>query len=94
MIQRSWFQSPLGAICEEFIFCSSLYKDLSDNLTETPIVKNSNVIKKFEKKKGCNKLINNSKKENGCIPYTTDNLSQIEAQKHQDNKLQECISQM
>ena len=25
-------------------FCSSLYKDLSDNLTETPIVKNSNNV--------------------------------------------------
>ena len=40
MIQRSWFQSPLGAIFDEF-FCSFLCKDLSDNLTETPIVKNS-----------------------------------------------------
>ena len=40
MIQRSWFQTPLGATFDNF-FCSSLCKDLSDNLTEMPIVKNS-----------------------------------------------------
>ena len=40
MIQRSWFQSPLGAIFDDFL-CSSLCKDLSDNLIETCIVKNS-----------------------------------------------------
>ena len=36
MIQRSWFQTPLGAIFDKFLFCSSLCKDLSDNLTEMP----------------------------------------------------------
>ena len=39
-ICRSWFQSPLGAIFNDF-FCSSLCKDLSDNLTEKPVMKNS-----------------------------------------------------
>ena len=43
MIWRSWFQSPLGAIFDKF-FCPSLCKDLSDNLTETAIVKNSNYL--------------------------------------------------
>ena len=42
MIWGSWFQSPVGAIFDDFFFCSSLCKDLSDNLTETRIMKNSN----------------------------------------------------
>ena len=32
---------PTGGNFWRIFFCSSLYKDLSDNLTETPIVKNS-----------------------------------------------------
>ena len=47
MIRRSWFQSPLGVIFDNF-FLPSLCKDLSDNLTETPIVKNSSVIVKHQ----------------------------------------------
>ena len=42
MIKRLWVQFPLDAILD--FFCSSLCKDLSDNLTETPIVKNSNYL--------------------------------------------------
>ena len=34
---------PTGGNFWRIFFCSSLCKDLSDNLTETPIVKNSNV---------------------------------------------------
>ena len=41
-IRRSWFQSPQGQFLTK-LFCSSLCKDLSDNLTETPILKNSSV---------------------------------------------------
>ena len=36
MIKGPWVQPPLGKIFDDF-FCSSLCKDLSDNLTETPI---------------------------------------------------------
>ena len=32
MIQKTWVQSQLGAIFDEFVICSSLCKDLSDNL--------------------------------------------------------------
>ena len=42
MIQKSLVQSLLGAIFDNFLG-SFLCKDLSDNLTETPIVKNLNV---------------------------------------------------
>ena len=35
--------NPIGGIFWRIFFCSSLCNDLSDNLTETPIVKNSNV---------------------------------------------------
>ena len=38
--------NPTGAIFDEFI-CSSLSEDLSDNLTETSIVKNSNDWKRL-----------------------------------------------
>ena len=36
---------PTGGNFWRIFFCSSLCKDLSDNLTETPIVKNSNEAK-------------------------------------------------
>ena len=39
-----WFQSPLGAIFDEFFFALPCVNNLSDNLTETPIVKNSIVV--------------------------------------------------
>ena len=35
------FNSHWGQFLKKFFFCSSLCKDLTDNLTETPIVKNS-----------------------------------------------------
>ena len=48
---RHWPEDPevLVSIPTEgnfwrIFFCSSLWKDLSDNLTETPIVKNSNIV--------------------------------------------------
>ena len=42
MIWWLWVQTPLGAFLTKFIMCC-IPSDLSDNLTETCIVKNSNV---------------------------------------------------
>ena len=41
--------NPTGGNFWRNVFCSSVYKDLSDNLTETPIVKNSIIVTIFPK---------------------------------------------
>ena len=47
------FQSPMGGI-----FDNSLCKDLSGNLTEMPMVKNSIIIFKHMQKRSCKSLSN------------------------------------
>ena len=42
MIRRSWVPTPLGTIFDAIFFGSSLHEDLSDNLSETCIMKNLN----------------------------------------------------
>ena len=43
MIWRLWVQIPLGTILTKFILLFCVIFDLSENLTEMRIVKNSNV---------------------------------------------------